>query len=97
MKRRTKPDPLPREFAVRDDKGNLWPPGFRSRLGDPMDALCIIPHAKLVAAKANLKRAIEASASSEEGWGTGHLPGIGKLPSHIKLRARPARKVKEAA
>lgn len=97
MKRRTKLDPLPKEFAVRDDKGNLWPPGFKSRLCQVGDTFCILRAAKQVAADENLKLAIKASKSSEEGWGTGHLPGIGKLPDHIKLRAKPARKVKESA
>lgn len=84
------PTVAPMSFIVRDDAGNVWPPGFKPRLTDPLDPLCMIPQAAQRARAANLKLAIVATAESDGGWGTGHIPGIGTLPAHIKLLPKPS-------
>ncbi len=72
-------------FMVRDSKGNIWPPRFKSRLTDRKDELCVMANPKAAASRENLKVGFKASQHARGGWGNGTIPGM-NVPKHIVLR-----------
>ncbi len=77
--------PLPGTFMVHDDAGQVWPPGFVSRITTPGDALCMLPTLKAAALQAASAAAGQVRACGA-GWGTGYAgklsPG-GKPIQHL--------------
>ena len=63
-------------FMVRDSRGNVWPPAFKSEL-------CSVdsPHSMLSAKAKSLGMALEASNAARaqgKGWGTGEIAHMAK-------------------
>ena len=63
-------------YMVHDERGNVWPPGFRSELCDPDSPHSMLSH-KAKTAEAALAKATLAREAGK-GWGNGNLPHMNK-------------------
>jgi hypothetical protein len=62
-------------FQLHDEHGRIWPPGFRSRLCDPDDRLCMFngqtkEHVRKAA------KARELACAQGKGWGNGTMESL---------------------
>ena len=63
-------------FTVYDERGNVWPPMFKSELCDPNSPHSILSHKAKSAAAA--LAAATAAREAGKGWGTGNMPHMNK-------------------
>lgn len=61
-------------YQVRDEAGNLWPPGFRSQLTDPKSQFTVLTGNALTSARATEARA--QAAAEGKGWANGTIESL---------------------
>jgi hypothetical protein len=66
----------------------FFPPGFKARLTDRSDPLCILPSAQMLASRRNQAGAVEATKASAGGFGTIESMNV---PEYIRLRPMPVK------
>jgi hypothetical protein len=64
------------KFMVHDERGNVWPPMFKSELCDPNSPHSMLSH-KAKSAAAALAKAT-AAREAGKGWANGNMPHMNK-------------------